>query len=360
MMQMSDVDLELLEDFITDLHEQGAPIEQALAVLQQAPANSDQYQGLFRAFHNLKGAAGMCRFEPGVEVAHRIETLLSRVQSGELTLSPILGETLLLATDRLEQAAGALLDRQPIGQLQLERLVQGLDELIAVPAMRADAVAAQVIEAVSGFRPRPIESGEEQRAQALSDSLSDDPIADLTLFRSLALQLERRSSHFQGRTGRLRQLALAMNIAAGKLVDPLQLEAAIYMHDVGMMFLPEPLWLKPGRLNDEEWAQMRLHPGFAADLLARMKGWGEARRIVAQHHEKPDGTGYPEGLKGDAICPGAKILSIVDAFEAVMLKHSYRGQNVSMLRAASEINGCDNQFAAEWIGPFNRIVKKML
>ena len=74
----------------------------------------------------------------------------------------------------------------------------------------------------------------------------------------------------------------------------------------------------------------------------------------------PDGAGYPHQLKVEAICAGAKILAIVDAFEAVMLKHSHRGKNRSVLRAIAEINACDKQFAAEWIGPFNTVIRKTL
>jgi HD-GYP domain-containing protein (c-di-GMP phosphodiesterase class II) len=350
-MPTPDVDHELLQEFLLDLHEQGAIIEQALARLQDGPGTDDPFRPLHRAFHNLKGAAALCRFEAGVDVTHRIESLLARLQGGAIGASALLGEAIMLATDRLEQAAEALTARQPVDQLQLPALVEGIDALIASPAERIDSVAAQVIEAVTGFRPRQPGAG---------DGETEAAAADLTWFRRLAQQLEQRSPHFQGRTGRIRQLALAMNAAAGKPVDPMQLEAAAYLHDVGMMFLPEPLWLKPGALSDAEWAEMRQHPDFAAELLGRMRGWTEATRMVAQHHERQDGSGYPHGLKGEAICPGAKILAIVDAFEAVMLKHAYRGQKISKLRAAAEINGCDRQFAAEWIDPFNRLVRQMI
>ena len=80
--------------------------------------------------------------------------------------------------------------------------------------------------------------------------------------------------------------------------------------------------------------------------------------MISQHHEMPDGGGYPQGLRGEEICDGAKILAIVDAFEAVMLKHIHRGKNRSVLRAIAEVNACDNQFAPEWIEPFNQIIRR--
>ena len=82
--------------------------------------------------------------------------------------------------------------------------------------------------------------------------------------------------------------------------------------------------------------------------------------MVAQHHEMPDGGGYPHKLTAEDICAGAKILAIVDAFEAVTLKHSHRGQSRSIVRAIAEVNACDNQFAPEWIAPFNAVIRRMV
>ena len=113
-------------------------------------------------------------------------------------------------------------------------------------------------------------------------------------------------------------------------------------------------------MSPEDKVALCNHPGFAAGLLLRMPGWEPAAEMVAQHHEMPDGAGYPKGLPGAQICDGAKILAIVDAFEAVMLKHINRGKNRSVLRAIAEINACDNQFSPEWIEPFNRVIRRTL
>jgi HD-GYP domain-containing protein (c-di-GMP phosphodiesterase class II) len=131
-------------------------------------------------------------------------------------------------------------------------------------------------------------------------------------------------------------------------------------YGVGMMFLPEEIWLKGGTLSDDGRALLRTHPGFGAGLLSRMAGWQEAATMVAQHHEVANGKGYPQGLRDSAIVPGAKIISIVDAFESVTLKHSNRGAGRSLLRAVAEINACDDQFSPEWIAHFNIVVRGML
>jgi len=111
-------------------------------------------------------------------------------------------------------------------------------------------------------------------------------------------------------------------------------------------------------MSEEEKLILHTHPDYAAGIVSRIDTWSAAAEMVAQHHEMPDGQGYPKGLTATQICDGAKILAIVDAFEAVMLKHINRGRNRSVLRAIAEINACDNQFAPEWIEPFNRVIRR--
>ena len=222
-----------------------------------------------------------------------------------------------------------------------------------------DPAATRLIKSVTGFQPQSTLSASIGKLPVQDAPKSGMP-PDLLFFQSLALQFESRSPLFKGRTERIHQLALDTNRVAGSPVDATQLEAAVYVHDVGMMFLPEDIWLNAGNWSDEKRRMLQSHPGFGAGLLDRMNGWTAAAEMVRHHHEMLDGAGYPDGLKGDEICPGAKILAIVDAFEAVMLKHSTRGHKRSILRAIAEINACDNQFAPEWIEPFNTVIRRMV
>jgi HD-GYP domain-containing protein (c-di-GMP phosphodiesterase class II) len=272
----------------------------------------------------------------------------------------MLAELILLTIDRLELATDALLANKPLEHLKLLPLIQGLETLANAPVERVEADSAKLIEEVTGFQP--VMGQISNRAPRVATPSHDQKNAksDLQFFRSLALQLESRSPLFKGRTMRILRLALETNKAGGNVVDPVQLEAAVYLHDMGMMYLPESLWLKIGQMTTSDKDAMRNHPGFAAGLLQRMPGWEQAAEMIAQHHEMPDGAGYPNKLLAAAICPGAKILAIVDAFEAVMLKHIHRGKNRSVLRAIAEINACDKQFAPEWIAPFNTVIKKTI
>lgn len=349
------------EEFIEALTDTVPNIERDISRLRSTPGDRELISSLFRSIHNVKGDAALCKVELAVAIAHPIETVLARFRNDEIPFSDMLVEAILLAFDRLELAVEGVFSGRSIDNLQLAPLIQGLENLAAAPAEEIDDYAFELIETVTGFRPTSQPSKQIRGKTSSVSSKSTTQVAeDLRFFRTLADQLESRSLMFKGRTLRLLRLAMETNLVRGNPVDPQQLEAAIYMHDIGMMFLPESVWLKVERITEDEKKVLRAHPDYGAGLLARMNGWEEAAEMVAQHHEMPDGEGYPQGIAAQQICDGAKILAIVDAFEAVMLKHINRGKNRSVLRAIAEINACDNQFAPEWIEPFNQVIRRTL
>ena len=352
-------DRESLQEFIDDLNEQIPVIEKDIAGLKRAPHDEALIAELFRTLHNVKGNAAILKVEIGVAIAHPVETLMVRLRAKEIGFSDLLAEAVLLAMDRLELSLEAMLSGRPLTQLKLGELIVGLESLALADTHTLDERSARVIEAVTGFLPAAATRGVKPHASEITRG-PENVAADLRFFRSLALQFESHSPLFAGRSQRLLHFALETNQTAGNPVDPAQLEAAIYMHDIGMMFLSESVWLKLGKLSDDDKRLLQSHPALAAGLLERMEGWQAAAEMVAQHHEMYDGGGYPKQLRGEEICPGAKILAIVDTFEAVTLKHSNRGQSRSIIRAIAEVNACDNQFAPEWILPFNAVIRRMV
>lgn len=351
-------DPECFREFVAALSDLGPQVERTIARLRKSPRDRLVIADLFRALHTIKGDAAVCRLNLGVAITHPIETLLDRMRSGEIAFTELLAELFLLAMDRLDLAIEALSGGRPVAHLKLVELVGGLEGMAGAPAGELDGLAADLVEAVTGFRPKQAAAHLRPRTHATPSGAESQ--ADLRFFKALAAQFEARSPLFRGRSGRILRLALDTNAAAGKPADPLQIEAAIYLHDVGMMFLPESVWLKVDKLSDEDRLALRRHPAWAAGLVERMPGWEAAAEMIAQHHEMPDGGGYPNGVGDAGICPGAKIIAIVDAFEAITLKHSHRGQGRSLLRAIAEINACDRQFAPEWIAHFNGVVRKLI
>jgi len=352
-------DHESLQEFVDDLNEQIPIIERDIAGLKRTPNDQALIAELFRTLHNVKGNAAILKVEIGVAIAHPVEALMVRLRAGEIGFSDLLAEAVLLAMDRLELSLEALVSQRPLTQLKLVELIGGLENLALADANTLDERSMKLIEAVTGFLPAAAARGVKPHGSVIQRS-SENVADDLRFFRSLALQFESHSPLFIGRSQRLLHFALETNQTAGNPVDPAQLEAAIYFHDIGMMFLSESVWLKVGKLSDEDKRLLQSHPALAAGLLERMEGWQGAAEMVAQHHEMYDGGGYPRKLKGEEICPGAKILAVVDTFEAVTLKHSHRGQSRSIIRAIAEVNACDNQFAPEWIHPFNAVIRRMV
>jgi HD-GYP domain-containing protein (c-di-GMP phosphodiesterase class II) len=351
-------DREALEEFADALLDRTPEVERLVQQLKQYPGNQALIVNLFRVVHNIKGDAALTHVEVGVAITHHVESLLTRFRDGNISFSERLAETVLLALDRLELAVEALLHHASLEHLELLALVQGLEKTAQARPDQVDTLCGELIEAVTGFPP-VMSSSLEQNRPALTTIENQDVAADLQFFRRIALQLESRSPFFKGRTNRILRLALETNkiVAA---IDPVQLEAAIYMHDAGMMMLPESIWLTRSNISAEERLALRAHPGYSAGLLQRMPVWTGAAAMVAQHHEMPDGSGYPDNLRHDQICPGAKLIAIVDAFESIMLKHSHRGKNRSVLRAIAEVNACTNQFAPEWTQPFNAVIRRTL
>ena len=95
------------------------------------------------------------------------------------------------------------------------------------------------------------------------------------------------------------------------------------LHDVGKSALPDSILRKPGPLDDEEWVEMRRHPEIGASMVANEE-LADIRAWILAHHERPDGRGYPQGLRGPDIPLEARILAVADAYEAMMSDRVYR------------------------------------
>ena len=103
-----------------------------------------------------------------------------------------------------------------------------------------------------------------------------------------------------------------------------QIRRGALLHDIGKMGIPDSILLKPGPLSEREWEIMRQHPVFAFQLLNPIPHLRQALDIPLYHHEKWDGTGYPQGLKGEQIPLAARIFAIADVWDALRSDRPYR------------------------------------
>jgi putative nucleotidyltransferase with HDIG domain len=133
-----------------------------------------------------------------------------------------------------------------------------------------------------------------------------------------------------------RRIAEAYGVAPEELDV---IEQGALLHDIGKIGVRDSILHKPSKLTPDEWVEMRMHPEFGYRMLAKMPYLHEASLIVLQHQERWDGQGYPQGLKGEAICIGARVFAVADTMDAICSDRPYR-KGRSLQVAKDEIRRC--------------------
>ena len=154
---------------------------------------------------------------------------------------------------------------------------------------------------------------------------TDDLDSAESVIISLALVIEARDAYTEGHCQRLAAYATALGTALE--LDPEQIAALHrggYLHDIGKIGIPDSVLLKADRLSHSEYEQMKTHPIIGDRLCGEMRSLRHVRPIVRHHHERLDGSGYPDGLKGDAIPLLAQIMGIVDVYDAITSGRPYK------------------------------------
>ncbi len=159
----------------------------------------------------------------------------------------------------------------------------------------------------------------------------------LNTAEALATAVEKRDPYTGGHIKRVVTYSAVIARHMARPVDDMQqLRLAAVLHDIGKIGIKDNVLLKQGRLGPEEAALMREHPLVGADILAHIEQMKEISRIMRAHHEKWDGSGYPDGLKGETIPLHARIISVADAFDAMTTDRPYR-KAAGLKIAAEEI-----------------------
>jgi putative two-component system response regulator len=142
---------------------------------------------------------------------------------------------------------------------------------------------------------------------------------------SLALTVEARDVSTSGHCVRLARYATMLGTSLGLRSDDIAaLHRGGYLHDVGKIGIPDAILLKPQLLTDAEYALMKQHTTIGEKLCGNLRSLALVRPIVRYHHERLDGSGYPDGLRGDEIPLVAQIVGIVDAYDAITTNRPYR------------------------------------
>ncbi|MHB9052367.1 MAG: HD domain-containing phosphohydrolase, partial [Thermoleophilia bacterium] len=224
---------------------------------------------------------------------------LTETERKTLTLN--LAKTICLVPIRIgEQASGALL----IGEMRSENREPFSPEKLSL----AKGIADQTATALQGVQ-----------------LFSDLEQAYLETVLTLANAVEAKDTYTKNHADNVSRMAVLVGKELG--LSDNELEDIRYggvLHDVGKIGVPDSILNKPGKLTDEEWVQMRAHTAIGADILKPVPRLRGAADIVRHHHERYDGNGYPDGLAGADIPIGARILTAVDSYSAMVDKRSYK------------------------------------
>jgi len=163
---------------------------------------------------------------------------------------------------------------------------------------------------------------ERHHRETSQDQLSK---ALLAIVNALFVTLELRDSYSANHGDRVAKIACAVAREMGWPNHQIEgMRLAAMLHDIGKIFVPAEILNKPGPLNGPEWMLMKEHPQRGYDILREIPFVWPIAETVRQHHERLDGSGYPMGLRGDAILPEAKLLAIADVVDAISFNRSYR------------------------------------
>ena len=147
----------------------------------------------------------------------------------------------------------------------------------------------------------------------------------LSIIRALVSALELKDSHTRGHSESVTRYAVALAKKLKLFPQEIEsIEVAAILHDIGKIGIQESILNKPGKLNNEEWKEMKRHPEFSYKILKEVNFPWEIKPVIYAHHERYNGKGYPARLKGEKIPLGARILAVADTFAAMTSDRAYR------------------------------------
>jgi len=196
----------------------------------------------------------------------------------------------------------------------------------------------------------------DQRTAELDQALNSLEDAYRHTLKALTAALETRDSETHGHSERVVTYSLRLGREYGLNTEQMKsLEFGSLLHDIGKIGVPDLILRKPSKLTEEEWVRMREHPLHGQQILRGIEFLEGPARVVGQHHEKWDGSGYPLGLHGEDIDLCARIFAVADAFDAITSDRVYR-RGKSYQEAADELDEWSGrQFDPKVVEAFHRV-----
>lgn len=174
-----------------------------------------------------------------------------------------------------------------------------------------------------------------------------------------ALDLRDTETQWHSRRVALYSRRLAQELALSP-DEQLTVERGALLHDLGKIGVSDTILLKPGKLTEDEWAEMRKHTIYGYQMLKNIDFLGNARMLVRSHHERHDGRGYPDGLSGENIYIGARIFAVIDTYDAMTSDRPYRKALPPEVAHEEIVKNRGSQFDPKIVDAFIRIPQEDL
>ena len=368
---------ELEEDILSDLMEEINELyessEQTLIELELRPEDNELQRALFRSIHTIKGDLGLVNFTPMIPLLQHVEDLLDYLRKGQVSYTSTMSDLVLLTMDRVKAFVEAVMaeGKAEYDNTLHEQLVLAISRISPDNTVEHEKLLTEAVLLLNPALDVVTDGGDPDTVQikpptlattGIPKDMSSEKKLDVLFFRDLMQTIERRSNYWAGRGDRIAKLAMYINDIAGNPIEEDQLAVASYVHDFGMAFMPLKILHKGDALSEIEFNLMLSHVYKSARLLEHLDQWDMARKIVMQHHERTDGTGYPLGLKEEGICEGAKLLAIIDTYDAMTHSRAHNEDNLlSKKEAVIAINrSAKGQFSMKWVRHFNQGMTSLL
>lgn len=177
---------------------------------------------------------------------------------------------------------------------------------------------------------------------------------------TLRFTVETRDKETKGHSERVSSLAAGLAKTMNLSADQVELiETAGLFHDIGKIGVPDSILLKNGSLTREEFLEIQNHPIMGENILAEYAPLKAVLPIIRSHHERFDGSGYPDKLSGESICLGARIIAVADSFDAMISNRTYR-LGLGLERTLSELRkGKNSQFDPQIVDAFFDMIDQL-
>jgi len=226
---------------------------------------------------------------------------------------------------------------------QARRLVPACKVILMTGASKREYLAQALMLGAYDYIPKPFSLGElvelVKKATTASGDLPQLPVraaeamelaeqtkrAALDSVRALVRAIEAKDPYTRRHSEQVTLYAVHLARCLGLAETAVeQIRVASLLHDVGKIGVPDAILTKPGKLTDQEFEHIRSHPALGAEILSNVTLLKQEAQLVRHHHEAWDGGGYPDGLAGEEILLGARIMNIADSMDAMLMERSYK------------------------------------